>query len=53
MGRVSMSSDAHVLVGSQDWRASRVREWLLLLLRFTITREPKDEAAVLTMADEN
>jgi hypothetical protein len=47
-----MSSDAHVLVGSQDWRASRVREWLLLLLRFAITREPKDEAAVLAMADE-
>src|SRR6266511_1911059 len=38
--------------GSQDWRASRVREWLLLLLRFAITRDPKDEAAVLAMADE-
>jgi hypothetical protein len=39
-------------LGSQDWRASRIREWLLLLLRFAITRDPKDEAAVIAMADE-
>jgi|SRR6516225_396665 len=38
--------------GSQDWRAGRIREWLLLLLRFAITRDPKDEAAVIAMADE-
>jgi hypothetical protein len=38
--------------GSQDWRASRVREWLLLLLRFAITCDPKDQAAVFAMADE-
>jgi hypothetical protein len=47
-----MGSDAHVLLGSQDWRAGRIREWLLLLLRFAITWEPKDEAAALAMADE-
>src|SRR5215467_9637688 len=38
--------------GSQYWRAGRIREWLLLLLRFAITRDPKDEAAVIAMADE-
>lgn len=38
--------------GSQDWRASRIREWLLLLLRFAITRDAKDQAAVFAMADE-
>ncbi len=37
---------------SQDWRADRIREWLLLLLRFAITRDPRDEAAALAMADE-
>jgi hypothetical protein len=38
--------------GSQDWRAGRIREWLLLLLRFAITRNTKDQAAALAMADE-
>jgi hypothetical protein len=37
---------------SEDWRAARIREWLLLLLRFAITWDPKDEAAALAMADE-
>jgi hypothetical protein len=37
---------------SQDWRAGRIREWLLLLLRFGITRDVKDQAAALAMADE-
>jgi hypothetical protein len=37
--------------GSQDWRAGRIREWLLLLLRFAITRDPKDEPAVFAMAN--
>src|SRR5499433_152453 len=36
----------------QDERDCRIREWLLLLLRFAITRDPKDEAAVIAMADE-
>jgi hypothetical protein len=40
------------MTGSRDWRADRVREWLLLLLRFAITRNPKDEAAASAMADE-
>ena len=31
--------------GSQDWQAVRIREWLLLLLRFAITHNDKDEAA--------
>src|SRR5262245_32581957 len=38
--------------GSQDWQAVRIREWLLLLLRFAITHNAKDEAAALAMADE-
>src|SRR5262249_18532843 len=37
---------------SQDWRAGRIREWLLLLLRFAITCDPKDQAAAFAMADE-
>ena len=37
---------------SQDWRAERIREWLLLLLRFAVTRDAKDEAAASAMADE-
>jgi len=38
--------------GSHDARAGRIREWLLLLLHFAITWDPKDEAAVFAMADE-
>jgi hypothetical protein len=38
-------------LASQDGRANEVREWLLLLLRFAITRDPEDERAVLTMAN--
>jgi hypothetical protein len=39
-------------VGSQDWRAGRIQEWLLLLLRFAITHDPTDESAASAMADE-
>jgi len=38
--------------GSQDWRAGRIREWLLLLLRFAITCDPEDQAAAFAVADE-
>jgi hypothetical protein len=38
--------------GSHDWRGRKLREWLLLLLRFAVTREPSDRSAVLAMADE-
>jgi hypothetical protein len=41
--------DAH---GPGDWQQRKIREWLLLLLRFAITRDPKDEAAAFAMADE-
>jgi hypothetical protein len=37
---------------SQVWRDRKVREWLLLLLRFAITRDPTDQSAALAMADE-
>jgi hypothetical protein len=36
----------------EDWRAARIREWLLLLLRFAVTQDAKDRAAVYAMADE-
>jgi hypothetical protein len=39
-------------LASQDWSVGRIREWLLLLLRFAITRDVKDQAAALAMADE-
>ena len=41
-----------VELGSHDWRDRKVREWLLLLLRFAVTREPSDQSAALAMADE-
>jgi hypothetical protein len=41
-----------VEIGSHDWRDRKIREWLLLLLRFAVTREPSDRSAVLAMADE-
>ena len=37
---------------SCDWRNQRVQEWLLLLLRFAITRQQSDRSAALAMADE-
>ena len=42
-------ADAH---GPEDRQQQKIRDWLLLLLRFAITRDPKDEAAVFAMADE-
>lgn len=34
------------------WRDRKVREWLLLLLTFAVTRELTDQSAALAMADE-
>jgi hypothetical protein len=39
-------------IGARDWRAASIREWLLLILRFAVTRDAKDEVATLAMADE-
>ena len=36
----------------QDWAARQVREWLLLILRFAVTTDPKDLSATLALADE-
>jgi hypothetical protein len=36
----------------QDWAATQVREWLLLILRFAVTSDPKDQSAALALADE-
>jgi hypothetical protein len=30
-----------------DWRYRKVQKWLLLLLRFAVTREPSDQSARL------
>ena len=38
--------------GSEYWCEQKNREWLLLLLRFAITREPSDRSAVLSIAYE-
>jgi hypothetical protein len=38
--------------GSNEWRYRKVQKWLLLLLRFAVTREPSDQSAALAMADE-
>jgi hypothetical protein len=35
-----------------DWTDRKVREWLLLLLTFAVTREPTDHSAALAAADE-
>jgi hypothetical protein len=35
---------------SDDWRERKVREWLLLMLRFAVTREARDRLAVLAIA---
>ncbi len=35
-----------------DWGARKVREWLLLLLRFAVTRDSRDLHAACAMADE-
>ena len=39
-------------LASRDWREGKIREWLLLLLRFAITREVADRSAVQTLASE-
>jgi hypothetical protein len=38
--------------GSHVWQERKLREWLVLLLRFAVTREPSDQWAALAMADE-
>jgi hypothetical protein len=38
--------------GSHDWRDRKIREWLLLLLRFAVTQEATDQGAALAVADE-
>ena len=38
--------------GSHDWRGRKRQEWLLLLLRYAVTRELSDRSAAFAMADE-
>jgi hypothetical protein len=37
---------------SADWSERMVREWLLLLLRFAVTRQPADRSAAFSMAEQ-
>jgi hypothetical protein len=37
---------------SPDWTEPMVREWLLLLLRFAITRQPSDRSAACAVAEQ-
>lgn len=37
---------------AHDWQARKVNNWLLAVLRFSLTLEPEDRAHVLAMADE-
>jgi hypothetical protein len=39
-------------IASQDRRAGQLREWLLLILRFAVTRDSNDQAGVFGKADE-
>ncbi len=38
--------------GSHDWRDRKVRDYLLLLLRFAVTREAPDQVAALALAEQ-
>lgn len=38
--------------GSHDWQGRKLQEWLLLLLRYAVTRGLLDRSAALAMADE-
>jgi len=48
----SAAARANGAIGSAEWRTAQIREWLLLLLRFAITHDPGDQAAVLAVAGE-
>ena len=37
---------------SHSWEDRKIQEWLLLLLRFAVTRETTDRSSALAMADE-
>src|SRR4249919_3488279 len=37
---------------AHDWQARKVKNWLLAILRFSLTLESRDGAAVMPMADE-
>jgi hypothetical protein len=51
-GRRSAKGTMVVEFGAHDWRERKVREWLLLLLRFAVTREATDQVAALALADQ-
>lgn len=39
-------------VDRDSWRAKKVKDWLLAILRFAVTMEQADKSTVLAIADE-
>ena len=39
-------------VDLDSWRAKKVKDWLLAILRFAVTMEQADQSTVLAIADE-
>ena len=50
--RVRCANNMIVDTTSRSWREKKIREWLLLLLRFAVTREREDRAAAQSFAEE-
>src|ERR1039457_996029 len=40
------------VVGRNEWRSNKVRDWLLAILRFAVTLRDEDRSAVLVAAEE-
>ena len=40
------------VVGRNEWRSKKVRDWLLAILRFAVTLRDEDRSAVLVAAEE-
>jgi len=47
-----MASATDGAIKLPESRVAQIREWLLLLLRFAITRDPSDQAVVRSVASE-
>jgi hypothetical protein len=40
------------VVGRNEWRSKKVRDWLLAILRFAVTLRDEDRSAVMVAAEE-
>jgi hypothetical protein len=52
LSRQTGGSEMITEFSSNDWRGRKLQEWLLLLLRYAVTRAASDRSAALAMADE-